>query len=61
MGLWHGVEYYDYKKLHDNLSYYAWPSVRHKIRKGGKREEDGFQQFVLLFAARKRPEGLHLS
>ncbi|XP_022666399.1 transmembrane protein 114-like isoform X1 [Varroa jacobsoni] len=27
MGLWHGVEYYDYKKLHDNLSYYAWPAI----------------------------------
>ncbi|KAH9365433.1 hypothetical protein HPB48_010139 [Haemaphysalis longicornis] len=27
MGLWHGVEYYDFKKLHDNMSVYSWPAI----------------------------------
>ncbi|XP_037570912.1 transmembrane protein 114 [Dermacentor silvarum] len=27
MGLWHGVEYYDFKKLHDSQSVYSWPAI----------------------------------
>ena len=27
MGLWHGVHYYDYQKLTDEMSYYNWPDV----------------------------------
>lgn len=27
MGLWHGVQYYDFQKLRDDMSYFAWPDV----------------------------------
>lgn len=27
MGLWHGVQYYDYQKLRDDMSYFEWPEV----------------------------------
>ncbi|XP_076336132.1 claudin domain-containing protein 1-like isoform X2 [Tachypleus tridentatus] len=27
MGLWHGVHYYDYQKLKDQMAYFSWPEV----------------------------------
>ncbi|XP_076309625.1 claudin domain-containing protein 1-like [Tachypleus tridentatus] len=31
MGLWHGVQYYDYQKLRDSMAYFGWPDVlKHK-------------------------------
>ncbi|XP_076312200.1 claudin domain-containing protein 1-like [Tachypleus tridentatus] len=27
MGLWHGVNYFDYQKLQDKMSYFEWPDI----------------------------------
>lgn len=27
MGLWHGVQYYDYQKLRDEMAYFGWPDI----------------------------------
>lgn len=35
MGLWHGVQYFDYQKLDDKMSYFNWPTV---LKQNGQTE-----------------------